>query len=94
MGPNGQVDQLKARLVAKGYNQIFGLEGDTLSPVAQMTSIRLIIGSHALFASTLVGHDLIEDVYIEQPSGFVAQRESRGSVCRLHKALYGLKQSP
>jgi len=31
---------------------------------------------------------------MEQPPGFVAQRESSGLVCRLRKSLYGLKQSP
>ena len=37
--------------------------------------------------------DLAEEVYMEQPPGFVAQRES-GLVCRLHRSLYDLKQSP
>nr|GEV62100.1 retrovirus-related Pol polyprotein from transposon TNT 1-94 [Tanacetum cinerariifolium] len=37
--------------------------------------------------------DLEEEVYIEQPSVFVAQGEY-GRVCKLMKALYGLKQSP
>ena len=32
-------------------------------------------------------------MYIEQPSGFVAQGEIR-RVCRFRKSLYGLKQSP
>ena len=30
---------------------------------------------------------------MEQPPGFVAQKES-GLVCRLRRSLYGLKQSP
>ncbi|XP_075076365.1 uncharacterized protein LOC142163017 [Nicotiana tabacum] len=37
--------------------------------------------------------DLQEEVYMEQPPGFVAQGEC-GKVCRLRKSLYGLKQSP
>ncbi|GJV07011.1 retrovirus-related pol polyprotein from transposon TNT 1-94 [Tanacetum coccineum] len=37
--------------------------------------------------------DLEEEVYMEQPTGFVAQWEY-GRVCKLKKALYGLKQSP
>ena len=36
--------------------------------------------------------DLAEEVYMEQPPGFVAQGES-GLVCRLRRSLYGLKQS-
>ena len=35
--------------------------------------------------------DLSEIVYMEQPPGYVAQREK---VCKLKKAIYGLKQSP
>ena len=37
--------------------------------------------------------DLVEEVYMEQPLGFVAQGES-GLVCRLRRSFYGLKQSP
>nr|KYP55651.1 Retrovirus-related Pol polyprotein from transposon TNT 1-94 [Cajanus cajan] len=37
--------------------------------------------------------ELEEEIYMEQPPGFVAQGES-GLVCRLRRSLYGLKQSP
>ncbi|RVW29177.1 Retrovirus-related Pol polyprotein from transposon TNT 1-94 [Vitis vinifera] len=37
--------------------------------------------------------DLAEEVYMERPTGFVAQGES-SLVCRLRRSLYGLKQSP
>ena len=36
--------------------------------------------------------DLAGEVYMEQPTGFVAQGES-GLVCRICRSLYGLKQS-
>jgi len=37
---------------------------------------------------------LEEEIYKEQPLGFVAQGESSGLVCCLRKSLYSLKQSP
>ena len=37
--------------------------------------------------------DLEEEVYMEQPLGFVAHGKY-GLVCRLRSSLYGLKQSP
>ena len=36
--------------------------------------------------------DLHEEVYMEQPPGYVAQGETK--VCRLKKDIYRLKQSP
>ena len=37
--------------------------------------------------------DLAEEIYMEQPPGFIAQGES-SLVCKLRRSLYGLKQSP
>lgn len=37
--------------------------------------------------------DLDEDIYMEQPKGFVVDGKSN-FVCKLEKSLYGLKQSP
>ena len=37
--------------------------------------------------------DLDEEIYMEQPEGFVQDRNKR-FVCKLRKSLYGLRQSP
>ena len=72
------------------------------SPVAKMTYVRLFISLAATYSwdlhqldieNAFLHDDLQEEVYMEQPLGFVAQGEI-GRVCRLRKSLYGLKQSP
>ncbi|GAB2287196.1 Belongs to the helicase [Dionaea muscipula] len=100
---DGFVACLKAHLVAKGYAQVYGLDyRETFSPVVKMVSVRLLISLiassgwplHQLDVKNAFLHgDLQEEVYMEQPPGFVAQGES-GHVYRLKKSLYGLKQSP
>eukprot|EP00253_Pinus_taeda_P031343 PITA_31343 len=43
--------------------------------------------------STFLNGDLEEEVYIEQPEGFILGNDAK-LVCKLRKALYGLKQAP
>ena len=97
------MDRLKARLVAKGYTQIYGLDYyDTFSPVAKIAFVHLLLSMAAMrswplyqldIKNAFIHSDLAEEVYMEQPPGFVAQVEF-GLVYRLRRSLYGLKQSP
>ena len=102
VGPDGKTNRLKARLVTKGYTQQYGSDYyDTFSPMAKIASVRLLLSmavmhSWPLFQLDIMNvflhGDLAEEVYIEQPPGFVAQEES-GLICKLRHSLYGLKQS-
>ena len=103
IGHDGQVDRLKAQLVAKGYTQVYGSNYyDTFSPVAKIASVCLLLSMAAMqswhlyqldIENAFLHGDLAEEVYMEQPPRFVAQREF-GLVCRLCRSLYGLNQSP
>ena len=101
--PDGSIARLKARLVAKGYTQTYSVDyAKTFSPIAKISSVWILISLVAnlgwpLFQldvkNAFLNGDLKEEVYMEQPPGFVAQGES-GKVCRLHKAIYGLNNLP
>jgi hypothetical protein len=88
--------------VAKGYIQKEGEDFfDTYSPVARLTTIRVLLSlaaSHGLLVhqmdvkTTFLNGELEEEIYIDQSDGFVANSQE-DMVCKLLKFLYGLKQA-
>ncbi|KAJ9556652.1 hypothetical protein OSB04_011266 [Centaurea solstitialis] len=100
---SGLIVRNKARLVAKGYSQQEGIDYDeTFAPVARIEAIRifLVYAAHKNIKvfqmdvkSAFLNGVLHEEVYIEQPEGFV-DPDFPDHVCILDKALYGLKQAP
>lgn len=95
------MERFKARLIAKGYKQIQALDySDTLSPVAKLTIVRLVLALapihnwhlHQLDINNAFMHgELHENVYMIIPLG--VQTSKPNQVCKLIKALYGLKQA-
>lgn len=98
---NGSIDKYKAHLVAKGFSQVEGIDySETSALVAKMNSIHFVLSLAAYrgqpifqmdVKSAFLHGDLQEEIYMEQPQGFV---QDSSLVCRLRQSLYGLKQAP
>lgn len=94
--------RFKARFVSKGYSQIFGLDYiETFSPVVKHYSLRVVLAIAAAkdlemiqldIKTAFLYGDLQEEIYMEQPEGFVVPGQE-DQVCRLLKSIYGLKQA-
>jgi hypothetical protein len=99
----GAVVKHKTRLVVKGYAQRRGIDYDEVfAPVARLDTVRLLISLGALkgwevhhmdVKSAFLNGDLREEVYVEQPEGFI-KKGCEHKVLKLKKALYGLHQAP
>jgi hypothetical protein len=80
---HGEVVKYKARLVVKGYAQRRGIDYDEVfAPVARLDTIRLLIAlaahkgwevHHLDVKSPFLNGDLLEEVFIEQPSSFIVK---------------------
>lgn len=100
---DGKVTKYKARLVAKGYIQQRGVDfEEVFAPVARLETIRLLLALAAMegwtvyhldVKSAFLNGELLEEVYVSQPDGFVVKGKEH-MVYRLKKALYGLRQAP
>jgi len=99
----GEIEKHKARLVAKGYKQQYRVDyEDVFALVARTEIVRLLISLVAqkrweIFQmdvkSAFLNGNLEEEVYVEQPIGFVIKEEEE-KVYKMKKAFYGLKQAP
>nr|GEW88465.1 retrovirus-related Pol polyprotein from transposon TNT 1-94 [Tanacetum cinerariifolium] len=92
----------KARLVVKGYTQTPRIDyEETFSPVADIRAIRILISIAMYYdyeiwqvdiKTTFLNGYLNEEVYMEQPEGFVNLKYPN-RVCKLKRSIYGLKQA-
>eukprot|EP00253_Pinus_taeda_P021368 PITA_21368 len=102
-GVNDTEDRYKARVVVKRFSQKEGIDfHEIFSPVVKIVSIRIVLALVSLLdlelqqldvKTAFLHGDLDEEIYMEQPEGFVQHRNKK-FVYRLKKSLYGLKQSP
>ena len=84
--------------MAKGFSQLEGLDYDEIfSPVVRFETIRTILALAALekwiikaldVVSPFLYGPLYEEIYMEQPAGFVIKGKER-KVLRLLRAIYG-----
>jgi len=82
---------------------VYGIDYlETYSPVAKLTSIRILFAIatvkdleiHQMDAVTgFLAEHIDEEIYMDQPEGFIIVKNGKRLVCRIRKGLYGLKQS-
>lgn len=84
---SGQVLKYKARLVAKGFTQVAGVDyGETFSPVARLSSVRLLMAyaaevncqiDHLDVETAFLNGDLEEEIFMKQPEGFLTDPKQK-----------------
>ncbi|KAL8115920.1 hypothetical protein AgCh_022423 [Apium graveolens] len=68
LNPDSSIDKYKAILVAKGFKKNEGIDYfDTYSPVARMMDVKTVF----------IHGELEEEIYMDQPEGFVASNNER-----------------
>jgi len=79
---DGSINKYKAHLIASGFTQVYGLDYfNTYSPVARLTSIRLILAIAACYDWDIESFDFVgvylngelndnEEIYMQNPSGY------------------------
>lgn len=90
--PDGTIEKYNAQLVAKGFTQKEGEDFfDTYSPVARLTTIRVLLSLAASYGllvhqmdvkTAFLNGELDEEIYMEQPDGFVVDcQEGKCASC-------------
>nr|GEV18041.1 zinc finger, CCHC-type [Tanacetum cinerariifolium] len=97
MKVDGTVDKFKARLVIQGFRQKERIDYfDTYTPVARITTIRLLLALAAIHnlviyqmdvKTAFLNCDLEEEVYMKQPGGFVMPGTNQNQVDKTNKFL-------
>ena len=98
---DGVFEHRKDHLVMKGLSQQEWIDyTETFYPIAKMNLVRLILSLAARFGwpihemdikSAFLHGDLFEDIFMEQPLGFMTYSSL---ICWLKKLLHGLNQAP
>lgn len=98
---DGEIDQYKARLVAKGFQQKDIETSELYSPVAKLTTLRVLLAIAVQdhlpvyqmdVKSAFLYGNLDEKVFMYLPEGENQAKDNK--ICKLNKSIYGLKRFP